>query len=119
MKVLGSGPDGMLLEGHEYDIDDGMGRELVDGGYAELIPEPPAAEEDELEEPAEDSEPPAGGESAENEPAAEEDESEEPAAASEPAAGEEPAEEEPAAEEKPKPKRARKSRKAAAKESEE
>jgi len=45
MKVQGSGPDGMLNVGQEYDIDDSMGRELVDGGYAELIPEPLAAEE--------------------------------------------------------------------------
>ena len=64
MKVLGSGPDGMLLEGHEYDIDDGMGKELVDGGYAELIPEPPAAEEEESEEPAGESEPAAAEEPA-------------------------------------------------------
>ncbi|MDE2901785.1 MAG: hypothetical protein OXP73_02020, partial [Chloroflexota bacterium] len=84
MKVQGSGPDGMLDVGKEYDIDDSMGQELVDGGYAELIPEPPAAEEEEPEEPAADSKPPAGEDPPKAEPAAEEEEPEEPAADSKP-----------------------------------
>jgi len=72
MKVLGSGPDGMLNVGEEYDIDDSMGQELVDGGYAELISDPPAAKEAKSEAADANSEPPAGEDPPKAEPAAEE-----------------------------------------------
>jgi len=34
MKVTAAGPDGVLNEGKEYDVDNKKGRGLVDGGYA-------------------------------------------------------------------------------------
>lgn len=40
MKSTAAGPEGVFMEGVVYPVPDELGKEWIDGGYAELVDEP-------------------------------------------------------------------------------
>lgn len=43
MRTRAAGPEGVMLPGHEYDLDAAKAKPLIDGGYADLVRADPAA----------------------------------------------------------------------------
>ena len=44
MRTKSAGPEGVMLPGQIYNVSEEMGRDLVSGGYAELVKQPTPAE---------------------------------------------------------------------------
>ncbi len=54
MLATAAGPDRTLIEGREYTLDDAEAAGLVEGNYAEEVPEPALSEEEPAEEGGDD-----------------------------------------------------------------
>ncbi len=54
MLATAAGPDRTLIEGREYTLDDAEAAGLVEGNYAEEVPEPAPSEEEPAEEGGDD-----------------------------------------------------------------